>query len=470
MTLLPMVRKEWLIWKRNRLLTGLTVLFLTLNLITGWLGRSHQQDMTKAIETASERVRSAWDHQRDKNPHSAAHFGTYVFKPVSALWFFDRGIDRYVGVSLFLEGHRQNDLQFRPIQDETSLGRHIELSPAFFLTYLMPLIVILATVGSISGEREGQTLPFVFSLVDRRRWIRAKWFASAVMAAVLIAMTFGVFTLILASTGGTWADFALILVLTFVYLLYALVFVTLTMLVSAWSRTTSMAFSVSVSLWVVLSFLIPRLIGIWAEHRIPVPTPTEFKAALSRDLLEGVDGHNPFSDTSKQLLEETLAAHGVQTVGELPFNWNGFIMQEGEKHESAVYERHINGLQSLHEAQTDVHRAMMWVSPVGAVRLMSMDATRTGIRETYRFRSEAEQYRVRLVGELNHDLMHHFEYGDWQGTRSGEFFSRNVSFDYPAEPTSSVLRSILRPFLGLGVWLGLLFLTLQVLVDRRSPL
>jgi len=470
MNISTIIRKEWLVWKRNNLLMGLSAVFLVLSLYSGIIGRIHQEEVRESRELAETQVRKAWENQRDKNPHSAAHFGTYVFKPVSPLWFFDHGVDRFVGVSLFLEGHRQHDLQYKPIQDETALGRHIELTPAFFLTYLMPLLVILAAFGSISGERDQQTLSLVFSLVDRRFWIGAKWLASALLVTALISVSFLFQSVILMTSGGTWSDWGVLMAFAAVFMIYGLVFLTLTMLVSALSRSTSTAFTWLVMIWVLASFLIPRLISEWSEFRIPLPSAQEFKAALSRDLREGVDGHNPFSETSTRLLQETLSRFNVDKVEDLPFNWNGFIMQEGEKHESEVYQRHIHRLQALHEAQSDLHRSMAWLSPVGAMRLVSMDASQTGVRESYRFRSEAEQYRVRLVGELNSDLMNNFDYNDWDGTRSGDFFAQNERFRYAASDPNDVIKSILAPSFGLAAWLGILFVLLVAIVAKRSPL
>lgn len=469
MSIATTVRNEWRVWSRNRLLSGLSLLFLGLSLYAGINGRVHQERIRQARQDAEDRVRIAWENQRDKNPHSAAHFGTYVFKPISPLWFFDHGVDRYVGVSLFLEGHRQHDLQHKPIQDDTALGRHNELTPAFFLTYLMPLLVILAAYGSVSGERDRQTLPLVYSMMDRRRWIVAKWSASAILVSGLVFAAFLIQAAVLWTTSGTLTDLMVLAALALVYVVYGLVFLTICMLVSGWSRSTSVSFAVSVVVWVIASFLLPRLVSVWSEVRYPLPSAHGFRSELARDLREGVDGHDPFSETATRLLEETLTQHGVDKVEDLPFNWSGYIMQEGEKHESAVYQRHMDRLSGLHLSQIDLHRQLAWLSPVGAMRLMSMEASGTGLRETYRFRAEAEQYRMRLVGELNRDLMDHFEYGDWDGKRSASFFATNVTFRYPEADRLPVIRAMAESAAVLLGWLLVQGIVLVGVVARRSP-
>jgi ABC-2 type transport system permease protein len=53
---------------------------------------------------------AADDHfraQDDKNPHVAAHYGTYVFKPGGALAFIDPGVEPFVGVSIKLQAHQR---------------------------------------------------------------------------------------------------------------------------------------------------------------------------------------------------------------------------------------------------------------------------------------------------------------------------------------------------------------------------
>ena len=55
-----------------------------------------------------------WVSQGALNPHSAAHFGRYLFKPVGPLAFVDEGINPYAGSSVYLEAHVQTPARARP--------------------------------------------------------------------------------------------------------------------------------------------------------------------------------------------------------------------------------------------------------------------------------------------------------------------------------------------------------------------
>ena len=61
---------------------------------------------------AQSHVRSQWNEMVPSNPHRAAHFGTYAFKPTSVLNSIDEGINSVTGNVLRLEGHIQNNITF----------------------------------------------------------------------------------------------------------------------------------------------------------------------------------------------------------------------------------------------------------------------------------------------------------------------------------------------------------------------
>jgi ABC-2 type transport system permease protein len=72
---------------------------------------------------AQESARKQWLGQGDKNPHSAAHYGSFAFRPKSTFSFLDFGTDTYTGTSVQLEAHKQNDILFSQAQDATVLLR-----------------------------------------------------------------------------------------------------------------------------------------------------------------------------------------------------------------------------------------------------------------------------------------------------------------------------------------------------------
>lgn len=146
--------------RRFWLITGLVWLLLFMATVVGF--RSYRA-LKAERETAAREARSQWLGQGDKNPHSAAHYGTYAFRPKSELSFVDFGIDSYIGTAIYLEGHRQNDARYSAAQDAGTLLRFGELTVAFVLQLLLPLLIIFLCFNTLTREREDNTLRLLLS-------------------------------------------------------------------------------------------------------------------------------------------------------------------------------------------------------------------------------------------------------------------------------------------------------------------
>ena len=125
---------------RIKIVVIISLILLLIALITG--SNQYQKSNQQLVESVS-KERDIWETQDEKNPHSAAHYGTYAFKPKFALSLLDYGVTKYTGNSIFLEAHNRNDANFSEASDQTSLTRFGTLSINFVLIYLFPLIIIL---------------------------------------------------------------------------------------------------------------------------------------------------------------------------------------------------------------------------------------------------------------------------------------------------------------------------------------
>ena len=80
---------------------------MVLLLLTAMLAGKQRYDAYAATQLAAQGSSNAqWLDQGDKNPHSAAHYGNYAFKPLGPLGFFDGGIVAYAGTTIFMEAHK----------------------------------------------------------------------------------------------------------------------------------------------------------------------------------------------------------------------------------------------------------------------------------------------------------------------------------------------------------------------------
>src|SRR3546814_4601390 len=79
---------------------------MLLLLMTSFLtGYQRYQSLHSIQEASQARDNELWLSQDKKNPHTAAHFGNYAYKPQGTLAFFDNGIGNYAGSVVRSEEH-----------------------------------------------------------------------------------------------------------------------------------------------------------------------------------------------------------------------------------------------------------------------------------------------------------------------------------------------------------------------------
>lgn len=413
---------------------------------------------------AAREARTIWENQGAKNPHNAAHYGYYAFKPVYGLGAFDPGIDKFLGVSLFLEAHRQNMDEHEPARDEQQLIRMEPFSPMFVLIYLAPLLILLLGYGSVTSEYESgrwrlllsQGVPVVRLLLGKAAGIAVAFFLLILpLLGLMAGLVFGMFGV----GEGELLRFGLI---ALALLLYYGIFINLSVLISALSRSSSQSLVIVTATYIVMVWLAPRLAVNLAEQAYPVPTMAEYEEAVERDLENGIDGHDPYNKFAEQLQAEVLARHGVDSIQDLPFNWWGFVLQKGEEHEKVVFDKHMNELRNLYRRQLQVHRNMSILSPALLARNIGMAMARTDVESYYHFQAEAEAYRIQLVGELNKDLEVNSRFDDWDYQAPEAFFAGNRKFEYSPVALTTTWEQTGWLFLLLAAWFagsaGLLWL------------
>jgi len=426
--------------------------------------------LKKQHDEAAQTARTQWDNQKDKNPHSAAHYGTYVFKPIYPLSYFDRGVDAYTGNTLFLEGHRSNPSKFKVAEDQGTTARLGTLTPAFVLGMLFPLFIIVLGFGSAAAERENGNLRLLMAQGVKPStlfWGKSLGLWAAVLVLALPFFAAGAVGLLVSAAGGEhWLRYALTMLL---YLAYFGCFIHLTLLISAWAGRQNVALVGSLGVWVLVCLVVPKAAVNIAKQQHPAPTWQAYNKAIREDLEKGVDGHDPADAYTEKLEKETLAKYGVDNVQKLPFNWDGFIMQKGEEHETYVFQRHKSELLKVYQQQRQVHQAAAVVSPFVLTGILSQRLAGTDVDVYFDFLAAAERYRVQLVGELNSDLTHNFKYGDWEGKRGKDFFAKNARFEYQAPTLGSLLGDLARPAGAMLIWLIVSGLVAIFFFNRLKP-
>jgi ABC-2 type transport system permease protein len=387
---------------------------LLLALSAGWAQR---EELSRTHAAATEASMRHWLEQGDKNPHSAAHYGIYVFRPVSALSLVDQGVDPYMGITTWLEAHYQNPFEHRAVQDRPAMARFADVTAATTLQLLVPLLIILIAFQSVSGERERGTLAQLLSMgVRPRRLAWGKILGSVVSITLLLvpAAVIGALALLLAGPGGgaVGDESIRFLLLAGTYLIYFLTFALLVVGVSAIAPSSRSALAILLCIWIVNGLVVPRLSSDVASRHTPLPSSLEFQASVQQDMSDGFDGF-PSQEVRQQALQDSvLLAHGVTELEELPFNFSGLSLQASEEFGDLVFDRRFGDLAERIRHQLEVHRRMGFLAPHLAVRSLSMALSGTDPVHHEHYATVAEEHRRLIQRIMNEDIMANSRYGD----------------------------------------------------------
>jgi ABC-2 type transport system permease protein len=428
---------------------------LLVALLTGW---SEQRRVAAEHASAGRLSRATWLAQSAKDPHSAAHYGAYVFKPRGPLTLFDSGVNAYTGVAAWLEAHKQNEFQFRPAQDGTSMARLGQLTAAATLQLLIPVLITLLAFTKFAGEREDGTLRQILAQGVSPASLAAgktAGVAAALMLVVVPAGCAGAVALTWTSGAGAMRDDALRIVgLLIAYGAYFGVFVALGVAVSAVLKRSSHALAVLIAFWIVNTVLVPRVAADVSRRLYPTATAFEFAAQVQHDTYDGLPVHAYNVRRAAELRRRLFEQHRVSRVEDLPVNFRGVDYLEREAHANDVWERHYRELGTAFDRQIGVHRAAGFVAPFLAVRSLSMALTGVDFFHHQHFAAEAESYRRRFVLAMNTDLA----YGA-DSQKLGAYvadpalWGKVPPFEYRAPGLGPALQQARLSAVALGVWL-----------------
>lgn len=469
--ILTVARKEFLEMTRDgraRLAAVIVLALLAASILMGW--KQYQENRVE-VDAARRTVRDQWLNQAPKNPHQAAHYGTYAFKLLTALSLADTGVNRYTGVALFLEPHRQNDFRFRPAQDATVLERFGQMTASVTLQILLPLVIVMLAFSSFAGERESGTLRQVLSAGVRPidlawgKLIGTAWALGVLLvpAALLGAVAMLSNKLARGEFDGIWR--AVFLAMGF--LLYFGAWTALCLAVSASCPRPRIALIILLGFWIANCLVAPRAMADIAARIEPSGSALERYLAVSREAREGPDGHNSEDPYWKARRAQLLKQYKVTRVADLPFNFDGLVMVEAEKYTTDVYRQYFQGIWSVYEAQDRIYQLGGIAAPILAVQSLSMGLAGTDFGQQRHFAEAAEAYRTRMALAMNSYIMDHVHYGNRPANAGAELWKSLPDFQYTMPPVQWVLA---RHALSIGVLLAWFAGCLLVAVWRAARL
>ncbi|MBL8962069.1 MAG: DUF3526 domain-containing protein [Gemmatimonadetes bacterium] len=410
---------------------------IVLTLLAAALGAGYRnwRDVAAQHDRAAQEMRAFWVNQPAKNPHSAAHYGLWAFKPRTMLSMVDQGVDPYVGVASYLEAHKQNEFRFRPAMDATATQRFGQWTAAGILQVLLPLLIVVLAFPAFAGEKELGTLRQLVSLGVPPAALaggKALGIAAALGTLLVPAAILGSIALVLGAAEGTMAlEWPRVALMALSYLGYFAIFVAVSLVVSARVSSSRVALLVLLAFWAANSLVAPRVFSDVARRAAPTPSAFEFLAAMDADLKKGIDGHSP-SERTEALKQEVLAKYGVSSVDSLPVNFDAISMQRGEEDANVVFDKHYGALYDAYQRQNRIHQFGAVAAPLLAVRSLSMGLAGTDVEHHRAFAQSAESYRRMLIAKMNGYMAEHSRTGDWDSTAPTSLWAEVPPFEYEA--------------------------------------
>ena len=414
-------------------------------------GLVRNQSLAAERARAQAVIAEQWTAQGEKNPHSAAHYGSYAFRPVLPFAFFDAGVLPYAGVSIWLEAHKQNFAEGRPADDATPLARFGELTLAFILQALVPLALLLAAHASFAGEREQGTLRQVLaSGISPLRLFVGKFLGLGAAVLLLLAPLLLAIVLALAVAGDAslWAGAASLL---FAYLLYFALLLLLALVVSAQASSSQSALLILLGFWAVTTFALPRLAADVGRIVAPTPSTVAFLRGIEADIASGMGGDPPAERIARRR-EALLRIYKVGSEAELPINFQGVVFGIQDEVGHAAYDHQFGLLHEAVDRQVDVFEAASILSPRMALMLISQELSGTSLAHQRHFERGAETFRRQLMDVLNRDITLNSKPGQADYRAGADLWRRTGQYRYVPETLGERWARCAAPLTVLGLW------------------
>lgn len=455
------IEKEWLEYKQDYRLRWMVAFIYLLFAAALIAGIRHYTSVSKTSESAQKASYEQWLKQGKKNPHSAAHYGFYAYKPLSPMSIIDKGMESYLGQAVWLEAHNQNEVKEREATDGGSIVRFGNLSIAFIFIFLVPLAIILQGFNMYSKEREWGTLPLLLSAATSV----AQIFRGKALALYRLIMVIFLPMLLISATSvllaaGSSQVLSSLLLLTIFLLLYYGVWVLLSLYISSLVRHSSVSLVALLAFWVFGTFLLPRMGSILSKSIYPTPSSFAFSNNVRQDNELGIDRKTPAAQRQRLFEDSLMKVYQVEKLSDLPLNIRGLNLERGEEYGYLIFEKNYGGLEKVYQHQDHVMNWLNFLSPAQSMRSISAGYSGTDINKQLHFASLAEDHRRLIATVMNDDIAKNSA-GVENYEVDEKVWTKIPPFEYKGQNLVDVSKPQMMPFFSLVVWICGLFLLLK---------
>jgi ABC-2 type transport system permease protein len=455
MILYQIIIKEWRELFRNKIASWLLGILLILSAFTLWNTSLKFKRVTSERKEAIEHMREKFTGQGAVNPHSAAHYGHYVYKPLNLLGIIDEGVNPYTGISLRLEAHQQHEAMFSPSQSSSSMIRFGELRLSLLLQILLPLFILFVCHNAISGEKEKDTLKLSLAQGIRlRQLVWGKIWAYSLLWCTVLLVNIAIAWLLAGFILRENFNAARLACLFALYGMYYFILTCLAVYISARSRNSANALLTLLWAWLVCTVLLPKATANIGENATPMFTRLEMERRINEDNKNGINGHDPRNERTQRFKDSVMKKYGVDSVNKLPVNLDGLTMQADEEYHNVVYDRHLGAVQENIRQQNKITAASSFINPFAAIRNLSKGLAGTDVDHHFDFTYKAENYRRFIIKTLNDEMA----YGgsktdDWDWTVHADYWHKIQDFRYAPPSAGWAVKKHYTELFAILLWL-----------------
>lgn len=421
-------------------------------------------DATKHKVATTERQR--WLGQGEKDPHSAAHYSIFAFKPAPALSALDPGGDPFLGQTVWLEAHHQNDMLYRPQQNASPLQRVGFASPAALIAGVAPLIVFLLAFTLVAQERErGTTRLALGAAIHPSTIVTNKMLAVWLSTTALLVVPVAAFMLGERMITGQLDSDASVRVAAWGASMaaYLALLAAIGVAISLRASNARLAMTTLFGVWIAFSLALPRAASTLVDTASPLPSSQSIRQQMASEAPAF------WSDEQNRRNEQLLLArYGVGKLEDIP-NPRMAELDLMERHSHAVFDRILTPFYDHVERQDRWFALLGFLSPTVAIQANSTALAGTDFSHHRHFIDTAERYRRDLVNRMNADGMQHSAQGTERHTNDERLWSQIPEFGYTAPRLGTLSMPAWPAFGALLAWLAVAGLSLAVTARGLRP-
>ena len=427
--MINIILNEWKIFSRDRVFVYSTIFFvLSLSLVV-WMGIIQNKGQQQLQIKAQNHVRQQWENLEAMNPHRAAHYGSFAFKPMNVLSSMDGGVNDITGNVLKLEGHVQNEIVYSEASQSISISKFGKLKSSLILQYIIPLFLIFLVYSTISKDREtGRLKLLIFQGISLFQIIFSKSISIWLYGVLLLFITISIQALL------STINIEIMQRLIFIFISYSCYYYIICCLTTYFSssfKNNTSALSSILGIWIIWTIFLPKIWGNAVEEVYPLPSRQNFKLIMKEDRSKGIDGHDPSDQRREQLKNKYLAEYNVDSLNQLPINFDGIVMQADEEYGNLVWDKHFGNNYFILKRQKRLYQLSGLFNPFSSLQNLSMGLCGNDMVHHLDFLKQAEDYRRVLIKALNDK--HAFggsKTGNWKWTVDSVFFKSVEKFEY----------------------------------------